>query len=109
MNPLHTSLKCLRTSFILSFVIGWNLLFLIAVSLNGGFGPIRSAASALVVAIACAALAFVGFGSLSLTSVRSIVLRPTAELAMARPCLIFFGILGSALSLGSIFTALNHP
>ena len=92
----------------LGFVVVWNLVCFIGVLLNGGFGKIHSVPSALVMAVACGGLAFIGFGSLAIPSVRSVVLLPTAELSTARPGLIFIGILGSALTLGAIYTAFSH-
>jgi hypothetical protein len=98
----------LRPSFMVAFAVVWNLLCFVGVSLDGGYGPIKSVSAALVAAVACAGVAFVGFGTLLFASVRNVVLRPNADLSAVRSGLIFVGILGSALTLGALFTALSH-
>jgi hypothetical protein len=88
----------LRPSFMLGFVVVWNLVFVVVGQLNGGSGAFNTIPAAVVAAVACAGVGLVGFGSLSSPGVRSVVLRPTADLTAARPGLVFLGVLGSVLA-----------
>ena len=83
----------------LAFVVLWNLLFFVAHQLNGGAGPLTSATPALTIAVACFGLALVGLGGLTSERVRAVVLRPTADFAVARPGLMLSATVGVLLFL----------
>ena len=106
MTILFRLLKNLRPSFMLGFLVIWNLVFFSVRELNGGSGTFKTIPAAVVAATACAGLGFIGFGSLSLSRLRHVVLRPTADLAAARPGLIFVGALGTLLAVWILGDAL---
>jgi hypothetical protein len=102
LYPLLTSL---RPRFIIAFVVVWNALCFTGIWLNGGTGRITTLPSVVFMFIACAGVAFIGFGALTLPRFRALVLRPNVDIAVVRPGLVLLGILGTLLALGTAITA----
>ena len=93
-------IRCMRPSFMIGFVVAWNLLGFVAIRVNGvNDGHIHSYAAGLLMSLDCLLLALTGIGTLRSFEIRRIVLRPDAELELARPGLRFIGGLGTFIAL----------
>ena len=89
----------------IGFVIIWNLLCILSFRLDGSVSrPFHSYAAALVMSLDFLLVALSGFGTLMFHSIRSIVLRPEADVLRARTGLRFIGILGTLGALTPLFS-----
>jgi len=95
----------LRPSFIIGFVVLWNILCLGGMQLNGGSGPIKTLPATALFFLAAALAATAGFGPLLSPRLRSLTLKNGVDLAQTRPGLILFGVIGSFLMLGAVVNA----
>jgi len=92
-------IRCMRPSFMIGFVVAWNLLGFVAIRVNGANdGHIHTYAGGMLMSIDCLLLTLTGFGTLRSSEIRRIVLRPDADLVAARPGLRFIGALGTFIA-----------
>ena len=105
MNWLWNLAKSLKPATIIIFVIGWNLLCYLGMSLNGGPGRIVTLPAAAAMTFTCSLLAALAFATASFPVWQRIALRPDKDPSVARPGLLLIGFLGTILALGGIFTA----
>jgi hypothetical protein len=100
MNWLWDLVKSLKISSILVVFVVWNAIGLVGLSLNGGYGPIRTLAGGLVMALECALLAGAAAAVAVSPAWQRRVLRPDADVQVARPGLWFIVVIASLLAIG---------
>jgi len=110
---LWNLVKSIRPIAIVAIVVIWNALCLVGIWLNGGMGRVATFPSAAAMTLASLCLAAFAFSAACSGAVQRAVLRPNANPTSARSGLLFLGVLGTLLTLGSAFTAYgilhSHP
>jgi hypothetical protein len=90
---------------VIAFVIAWNLLILLAIILNGGFGPIQEPGALAVIGITCGLVCILGLGIvLSPGFRRFVTVESRAHFYEPAPFLFIAAIAGvmAAFALGRI-------